>query len=177
MKWSGGPIVAKGKVEGVRLLENCTPEELRKTVTGTNLFHHEHYWKSRPAKFYGLTVYVTDAQWLEKLIQPKARSYGNSWIILDSKEKEREWLSPYLEGIEAHHAKTVRSNYKALPVSIRFQVLKRDSFMCTYCGKRPPEVELQVDHVVPRSKGGSNELSNLRTACSFCNYGKSDRLL
>lgn len=44
-------------------------------------------------------------------------------------------------------------------------------------GKRPPEVVLQVDHLVPVSGGGSDESSNLITSCFECNSGKSDRLL
>lgn len=176
MKWSGGPIVAKAQVEGFRLLQDCTPEELRNTVRGTNLFNHTLYWESLPKKFNGMTIYITDAQWLDKLIQPEARSYGSSWVVLDTEEKKGKWLSRYLEDLEKED-QTTNSRTGSLPVSIRFKVLKRDNFMCAYCGRRPPEVELQVDHVMPRSKGGSDNLDNLTTACSDCNLGKSDHLL
>lgn len=44
--------------------------------------------------------------------------------------------------------------------------------ICVYCGRRPPDVELHVDHVVPVAKGGSNELHNLVAACRDCNLGK-----
>lgn len=66
---------------------------------------------------------------------------------------------------------------KALSVRVRFEVLKRDHFTCQYCGKHPPDVLLEVDHVLPVAAGGGNESENLTTACSECNGGKSDRLL
>lgn len=60
---------------------------------------------------------------------------------------------------------------------MRFKVFERDGFTCQYCGARPPDVRLHVDHIFPRSKGGRWELDNLRTACEACNIGKSDRLI
>jgi hypothetical protein len=62
-------------------------------------------------------------------------------------------------------------------VGKRFEILKRDSFTCSYCGRSAPKVELEVDHVVPRARGGSDEYSNLTTACTDCNRGKSDSSL
>jgi hypothetical protein len=59
----------------------------------------------------------------------------------------------------------------------RFEVFKRDSFTCQYCGKTPPEVVLEIDHIDPKSNGGSNDINNYITACFECNRGKSDRLL
>lgn len=56
----------------------------------------------------------------------------------------------------------------------RFEVLKRDNFTCQYCSSKPPKVPLEVDHIVPVSKGGKNDMSNLITACLDCNRGKSD---
>lgn len=63
---------------------------------------------------------------------------------------------------------------KAIPKRLRFEVFKRDSFKCQYCGKGSPEVILQVDHVHPVSKGGDADILNLVTACVDCNAGKSD---
>lgn len=54
----------------------------------------------------------------------------------------------------------------------RFEILMRDGFTCRYCGRKPPAVELEVDHVVPRARGGGNGPSNLVTACTECNLGK-----
>lgn len=56
---------------------------------------------------------------------------------------------------------------------IRFEVFKRDGFTCAYCGKTPPGVTLEVDHIEPKSKGGPDDINNLITACFDCNRGKS----
>lgn len=59
----------------------------------------------------------------------------------------------------------------------RFEIFQRDGFKCQYCGKGPPETVLEVDHIHPRSAGGTDEDSNLRTACWGCNSGKGARQL
>jgi hypothetical protein len=66
---------------------------------------------------------------------------------------------------------------KAIPQSIRFEVFKRDLFTCQYCGRKAPEVILEVDHIIPVAKGGDNSIENLVTACRECNGGKSDKKL
>jgi hypothetical protein len=60
-----------------------------------------------------------------------------------------------------------------VPERLRYQILKRDR-RCVLCGVGPKEARLEVDHIVPRSKGGSNELANLQTLCDGCNRGKSN---
>ena len=66
---------------------------------------------------------------------------------------------------------------QAVSKKIRFEVFKRDSFTCQYCGRRAPDVVLQVDHIEPVASGGTNDILNLVTACAECNSGKSDRRL
>lgn len=61
--------------------------------------------------------------------------------------------------------------------SIRFEVMKRDKFTCQYCGKSAPDVILEIDHIVPVTKGGDNTILNLITSCRDCNRGKSDKEL
>ena len=61
---------------------------------------------------------------------------------------------------------------KALSKKVRFEVFKRDSFTCQYCGNTPPLVILEIDHVDPVSKGGDNDIDNLVASCFDCNRGK-----
>lgn len=61
----------------------------------------------------------------------------------------------------------------AVPKRLRYEVLRRDNYTCRYCGGKAPDVQLQVDHVVPDVLGGTDEPSNLATACKDCNSGKS----
>jgi hypothetical protein len=69
------------------------------------------------------------------------------------------------------------TNRQPIQKKIRFDVFKRDLFVCQYCGATPPSVVLEVDHIDPVSNGGTNTIHNLITACFDCNRGKSDRLL
>lgn len=66
---------------------------------------------------------------------------------------------------------------KTLSKKTRFEVFKRDSFKCQYCGASSPDVVLVVDHIDPISKDGADEMVNYITACQPCNAGKSDRKL
>lgn len=62
---------------------------------------------------------------------------------------------------------------KPLSKRVRFAVFKRDGFVCQYCGKHPPDVVLECDHIVPVVEGGGDDEGNLVTACFDCNRGKA----
>lgn len=66
---------------------------------------------------------------------------------------------------------------KSISKKIRFEVFKRDSFKCQYCGASAPDVLLQVDHIKPVAENGTNDIINLITACESCNNGKGKILL
>lgn len=73
------------------------------------------------------------------------------------------------------HAKSRQEDQRAIPLGLRYQVLKRDSFKCVTCGRSPatdPTCVLHVDHVVPFSQGGRTRSDNLRALCEHCNLGK-----
>jgi hypothetical protein len=56
---------------------------------------------------------------------------------------------------------------------LRFEILRRDNHACRYCGAKAPDVKLTVDHVVPEALGGTDDPTNLVTACKDCNSGKA----
>jgi len=66
---------------------------------------------------------------------------------------------------------------KKIPKSVRFEVFKRDSFTCQYCGAQAPEAVLHVDHIKPVSNGGDDSVINLVTSCVACNIGKGAKEL
>ncbi len=68
-----------------------------------------------------------------------------------------------------------RRTRAALSLTLRWDVLKHDDYRCVKCGAHPPDVQLEVDHILPVSRGGTNDLTNLRTLCRPCNQGKKDR--
>lgn len=57
----------------------------------------------------------------------------------------------------------------------RYNLFLRDGFRCQYCGNTYSTKELTFDHVVPRSKGGRSEWTNIVAACSADNLRKADR--
>lgn len=82
------------------------------------------------------------------------------------KMKQAEW-SP--------KKKFIVNKRNAISSRLRFEILKRDGYTCQYCGRKPPKVELEVDHIEPYSKTRDNNPENLITACEDCNRGKRTR--
>lgn len=65
---------------------------------------------------------------------------------------------------------------KIMTDSLRYDIMKRDGFRCVLCGRTPNDgIKLHVDHIIPVSRGGKTEYSNLRTLCNTCNMGKRDK--
>jgi len=78
-------------------------------------------------------------------------------------------------GLQRCEHKTQRS----VSWRLRFLVMRRDGFKCHCCGASPattPGVLLEVDHILPWSKGGETVFDNLQTLCKTCNGGKSNLL-
>lgn len=62
---------------------------------------------------------------------------------------------------------------RRIPQATRRNIIERDSRMCMYCGKR--NVDLELEHILPRSRGGRNLWENLVASCRPCNQHKGDR--
>jgi 5-methylcytosine-specific restriction endonuclease McrA len=69
--------------------------------------------------------------------------------------------------------------YRRIPLQTRAlsrkNILMRDRYMCQYCLKAPPAVELTLDHVIPRSRSGETTWENLVACCHSCNNRKGNR--
>ncbi|MEX1099929.1 MAG: HNH endonuclease [Bacteriovoracaceae bacterium] len=57
----------------------------------------------------------------------------------------------------------------------RANVFYRDKFTCQYCSGKFKEIELTLDHVLPKSRGGQTSWENIVTSCHKCNNKKADR--
>jgi len=55
---------------------------------------------------------------------------------------------------------------------LRNEILKRDSYKCVFCGDTE---NLEIDHIIPYSKGGKTTRENLQTLCIHCNRKKSNK--
>lgn len=61
---------------------------------------------------------------------------------------------------------------RGISLALRYAIFKKDRFRCVICGRNSSETKLVVDHIKPVVKGGTNNISNLRTLCTACNHGK-----
>jgi 5-methylcytosine-specific restriction endonuclease McrA len=67
---------------------------------------------------------------------------------------------------------------RAPRVSVRLtrrNLMIRDQYQCQYCGRRPNQRDLNVDHIIPRSRGGLDSWENLVVSCRACNLRKGRR--
>lgn len=64
-----------------------------------------------------------------------------------------------------------------MPKKLRQQVWDRDNKICVYCKGSSGDTRIGVDHVVPKSRGGSHDISNLVTCCNQCNSKKYNKTL
>jgi len=62
-----------------------------------------------------------------------------------------------------------------VPDSLRYQVLSESGQRCALCGIKASERPLDVDHIIPRSRGGTNKKSNLQSLCTKCNRSKGNK--
>jgi 5-methylcytosine-specific restriction endonuclease McrA len=75
--------------------------------------------------------------------------------------------NPEIKGVE--YQQGTRAGYEC-----RAYLLEKWGRQCAYCGKG--NIPLQVEHIVPRAKGGTNRMSNLCLACEKCNLTKGARI-
>jgi 5-methylcytosine-specific restriction enzyme A len=63
-----------------------------------------------------------------------------------------------------------------IPPEVRNYVFQRDKYQCQSCGKIAGETQLSIDHIIPLSRGGKNDISNLQTLCLTCNQQKTNKI-
>ncbi len=72
--------------------------------------------------------------------------------------------------------KVTRKVSRSISKSTIIRVVRRDNNTCQICGKILLDRDIEIDHIIPFSKGGSSEESNLRVTCKDCNRTKGDKL-
>ena len=91
---------------------------------------------------------------------------GEDWVpIVDGRLRVPRVL--HLERYDRVPRVTLRST--------RANIMLRDGHQCQYCGDRPGVRALNLDHVLPRSRGGADSWENLVTSCRRCNLRKGRR--
>ena len=82
-----------------------------------------------------------------------------------------------IAGQPAPAAQNSSRDKREISLGLRFRVFHRDRFKCVLCGDSPSinsACVLQVDHIVPWSKGGRTAIDNLRSLCGPCNLGRGN---
>lgn len=92
-------------------------------------------------------------------------------LIALCKSRLREYTLKRGDAIWSHRRKS--SGY--ISGTLRYDVFKRARFRCECCGTPGDQRALEVDHIVPRNKGGANEVANYQALCYVCNAMKRDR--
>ena len=115
---------------------------------------------------------------LERNIKAKREVISNLREVISNLEVRQVTRAPKRTKSK-HSGGTARKPpiRKSISTSLRFKVFQHYGFKCVYCGKTPPQSELQIDHIIPVSRGGTNTRENLVAACAECNHGKRDRLI
>lgn len=71
--------------------------------------------------------------------------------------------------------KELRNISRSIPRPVQFRVLKRENQICSECGKAVRDEDIEFDHIIPWSKGGSSDESNVRLLCGHCNRIRGNR--
>ena len=109
------------------------------------------------------------------IIEAKYTSPGGKNTYNDFRKYDRDDLCLMLKHVKELEEVQNSKEYqrKKMSPKLRYEVLKRDGFRCAICGRgREDGVKLEVDHIIPISKGGKTIMTNLRTLCMDCNRGK-----
>lgn len=85
---------------------------------------------------------------------------------------QKVYTSPFSDELMAKYPSALKANNGRLWRQRRAIVLKMHDFMCYYCG----DIADTVDHIIDRSAGGTDAISNLVAACQECNYGKINKI-
>ena len=94
-----------------------------------------------------------------------------SQLITHCQNKIEEFLGKRGDKVWEHRRKS--SGY--ISGTIRYEILKRAKFRCELCGISAEQKALEVDHIIPRNNGGTDDQSNLQALCYSCNAMKRDR--
>lgn len=118
---------------------------------------------------YQILAFITERRAIKLVIKGKAEVISN-WI-------GRKITS---SGGYIFHPATIKMKYhiSLQPTKLVFSrklVMRRDAYMCAYCGAKCKQEHLTIDHVLPKSLGGTNSFANCVTACLSCNRTKGNR--
>jgi 5-methylcytosine-specific restriction protein A len=85
----------------------------------------------------------------------------------------RKFVTDYVTDPENIKYEDYRNSWNVVRKKMTRLVMKRDKHECRICGSKK---NLQIDHIYPMARGGTNDLDNLQILCKKCNLKKSDKV-
>ena len=107
--------------------------------------------------------------WADEALDAEAVS-----LLAWDRERRQDARLDRLRKIRAAEEDVERGRRERLPDEVRAAVWHRDDGRCVRCGS---EQELQFDHVIPFSRGGSNVVANIQVLCGPCNRAKGNSIV
>lgn len=123
-------------------------------------------------------------KWREEFFKEEVNSFNEN-DYPEKVEKELIYMScsyfghlcPVFFSAEGFsETKEVRHCGRHIPRPVLIRVVRRDDATCQECGVKLLDKDIEIDHIIPWSKGGQTVEDNLRVLCSGCNKRKSDNL-
>lgn len=147
-----------------RLINNI-PEKYNNMKSAFILIYEQNYKSNEALKECGV---IKTFRTVERII----KRYSNNLICMADLRRSYLYSHPNIL-----FEKNKQKRRKLITPRIRWKVLCRDNFRCVACGKSSQETILHIDHIIPISRNGKTELSNLRTLCGECNMGRGNLML
>lgn len=136
--------------------------------------------KAQIAEDMGIYTFNFNEQYYPQYVFSYVSAGGNSSqenrVILDLNMLER--FIKYMSD-EVKYKKSAKSQRALMTVALREEIKKRDDYTCKKCGNstyKEPNLLLEIDHIIPISKGGESNKDNLQTLCWKCNRAKGAKI-
>ena len=137
----------------------------------SQIIHYERTLKSMPIKVLSKHDVVSNNGEFISLATPKLSFTEKAEIKKICEQKIQDYIQR--RGLSIWDYRLL--NYDPIPDSVRYRVLSEANGRCALCGATSKERLLDVDHIIPRSKGGSSDYNNLQVLCSKCNRSKGNK--
>lgn len=131
----------------------------------------------KPVSQYSIHCYrQTFGSWNKALLAFEKYTQNKNKYLKELKKKEE--IAAEEKQRKTEQFKLKKRGSRNIGYRLRYIVLERDRHKCRSCGSSPADdgnVKLEIDHIIPWSKGGESVLNNLQTLCRACNIGKGNR--
>lgn len=123
-------------------------------------------------------------------LDEKRRKSFEAEVAAFHAEDRPEWVPPEVEDMECNifghicpvvfvsenisETSELRRRGRYIPFAVKMRVVRRDNHTCQECRRHLRDDEVEFDHIIPHSKGGSSEEHNIRLTCYDCNREKRD---